>query len=107
MIPLEQLEAKFLIVKTTHHYHETDDFTQAQGIKFLCPLCYRRNNGPEGTHTIQVFFAERNVPASLVPRSGGWKATGSGYHDLTITPSIAVRCSDCEWHGFVTNGKAG
>lgn len=34
-----------------------------------------------------------------------WSMTGSGFHDLSVTPSVDASASG-HWHGFITNGKA-
>ena len=86
----------------------------AQGVLFLCPLCFARNGGRPGTHSILVPFANRGVPAAFEPKLPRWTASGTGIDDLTISPSIDLskdgaghpRPEGCLWHGFVRNGDA-
>lgn len=80
---------------------------EAQGIRFLCPACYEKNNGRVGTHAIDVTFADRGVPddSGSHNRDGKpsrWQVSGAGFDNLTLQPSIDCGC----WHGFVTNGEA-
>lgn len=83
--------------------------TDAQGLLFLCPLCFAQNHGPVGTHACEVSFEGRGV----LPEQGShntegkptrWNVAGSGFHDLTLTPSILLQ-GGCNWHGFITNGE--
>lgn len=75
---------------------------QADGVRFLCPTCFKKNGGAIGTETVIVWFADRNVPADVQPGPGRWQASGSSFDDLTLSPSVNV---DHEhWHGFVTAG---
>jgi hypothetical protein len=73
---------------------DTDDLTEAQGLRFLCPKC-------DPAHYILVWFKDKLVPTNEEP-NGRWTATGTGYLDLTLTPSINIL--SC-WHGFITNGS--
>lgn len=79
----------------------------AQGVLFACPC---------GQGMVQVPFANpRNAPA-CPPDHGPWNRehtarprwsmSGTGLHDLTITPSVDVggKGVSC-WHGWITNGK--
>ena len=74
---------------------KVDTFAEAQGITFTCPRCA---NG----HWIGVWFKDKGASAEAEPLHR-WAATGTGYDDLTLTPSINAG-SNC-WHGFITNGE--
>ena len=83
---------------------------EAQGLWFLCPLCFAQNHGNVGTHACEVTFEGRGV----LPEQGShnkegkptrWNVAGSTFADLTITPSIQLQ-GGCNWHGFITNGEA-
>lgn len=82
----------------------------AQGILFLCPLCFQQNNGSVGTHTVQVTFDGRGVESGQGTHNSAGKATrwrvdaGTGLDDLQLSPSILLEFG-CGWHGFV--GHAG
>jgi len=91
-----------------------DSLGEADGITFLNPREFVANNGPVGTSSVAVYFSGR--PANLVKGLNDedgkfirWGVSGTGYHDLTITPSIFVNPDRTDhpssWHGFVTNGE--
>jgi hypothetical protein len=106
---LAELEPQFTRIASPGHYEDVATLAEAQGVMFLCPKCFAKNGGNVGTHSIMVWFRDRGVPADEVPGPGRWIATGTGYEDLTTSPSINLENPDhvgCEWHGFVTNGEA-
>jgi hypothetical protein len=110
-IKLTELDAHFLKISNedSKSYHYIDDINQAQGIFFLCPLCFRKNNGPIGTHGIICWFQNRGVPDEMNPKPGRWNLQGTGLNDLTFVPpkSVSVKLtSGCGWHGFIRNGEA-
>jgi len=86
----------------TYHVYE-DELSKAQGIMFLCPECFKKNNGPVGTHSVICWFRDRGVPADAFPLPGRWVVTGTTYEDLTLSPSVLLT-DGCRWHGFVTGG---
>jgi hypothetical protein len=81
-------------------FHCAASLQEADGIEFDCPLC--------SDHRLHVYFQGRNVPPHLGKDSAGntarWSASGTGFEDLTLQPSILVKYP-CGWHGFVTNGE--
>ena len=83
---------------------ESEVMAIADGVLFLCPTCFKKNNGPVGTESVLCWFANKpHVPADAKPGPGRWSATGSSFDDLTLSPSVNV---DKEhWHGFITNGE--
>jgi hypothetical protein len=80
----------------------------ADGIKFLCPRCFRTNRGAYGTHNIILYFAGRNAPPHLGVDSQGrtnrWDIRGNDYCDLTLSPSIDL-VGGCKWHGVIEHGE--
>ena len=98
----------------TEYLHHVDTLAEAQGIQFLCPVCFQKNSGPIGTHAIEVAFADRGVldHQGSHNRAGApsrWSASGTSYSDLTTLPSILIdpalpACAG--WHGYITNGEA-
>jgi len=80
----------------------SEDVTAAHGILFLCPTCFKKNGGPVGTESVLVWFASRPVPPEAKP-TPRWGAAGSGFSDLSLSPSINV--AEGHWHGFITNGE--
>jgi hypothetical protein len=113
VVTLDQLEPRF-------GRHERDDdgreiwrpvstLAEANGILFLCPVCFRANGGPIGTHAVSVTFADRGVPDDLGSRNSQGKASrwvveGNTVADLTLRPSIHLAGPGCGWHGFITAG---
>jgi hypothetical protein len=57
-----------------------------------------------GTHMILIWFANRGVPDVCEP-TPRWTATGTGFDDLSVTPSINLAINREEWHGWITNGE--
>ena len=105
-IKLVDLEPQFLRVKTPgKEYIHADALLQAQGVRFLCPVCYTKNNGPVGTHQVLCWFAGTGVPDSEFPKPGRWKVTGTGFEDLTLHPSVHLSGPGCGWHGWIKNGE--
>lgn len=96
-------------VPVQHEIH-VNNLVEAQGIWFLCPECLVKNNGPVGTHMCDVTFEGRGA----TPDQGShdpdgkpvrWNVSGTGFGDLTLTPSIQVYCRpDGGWHGYITGG---
>ena len=84
---------------------------EAQGIRFLCPKCFKANGGPVGTHGVICWSRSRGAPEDATPLPGRWTLDGTGVDDLTINgdpPGNArsvLLLGGCEWHGFVTNGE--
>lgn len=80
----------------------------ADGVMYLCPLCFKNNGGPVGTHRVLNWFVGR-VPKDADPKPGRWIPHGTGLHDLTfVGPSSTsvLLAGGCNWHGFVRNGDA-
>lgn len=106
---LTELEPQFVTTPSPGRLHDVDTLAEAQGVMFLCPKCFATNGGPVGTHSLLVWFRDRGVPPDMSPGPGRWVASGSGYADLTLSPSINLETPDgsgCQWHGFITNGEA-
>jgi hypothetical protein len=81
-----------------------DTLAEADGIIFLCPLCYRKDN-----HSVICWF-EGKVSDDVKPGPGRWNPVGTGIDDITFVPgkktqSVALQ-GGCNWHGFVINGDA-
>lgn len=80
-------------------FHDVDAVSEADGITFLCPKCFAANGGSVGTHSIMIFFADRNAPPHLGTNKDGqtvrWRVAGTGYADLVTAPSI-LQQSGCQ-----------
>ena len=105
---LVDLDPQFVTLPAPGRLHDAATLAEAQGVLFLCPKCFAANNGPVGTHSLLVWFRDRGVPPEETPGPGRWVASGTGYADLTLSPSINLETPDgqgCQWHGFITNGE--
>lgn len=106
---LADLEACFL--RRVDHgegavYERVDSIAEADGVRFLCPKCYKANGGSQGTHGI-ICWQPGKVPDDARPGPGRWTFHGTGLADLTLrAKSSSVQLvGGCEWHGFVENGE--
>jgi hypothetical protein len=92
------------------HIPQAETIAEADGLWFLCPLCFAANGGPVGTHAVLCWFVGR-VPDDVDPKPGRWTPIGTGLHDLTFVPSAGrtqsvLLTGGCEWHGHVVDGSA-
>lgn len=85
---------------------------EANGIRFLCPKCFQKNNGPIGAHQIICWSRSLGAPDEARPGPGRWTFEGDDFSDLTLNgdPKGKARSiqisGGCGWHGFITNGIA-
>ncbi len=116
----EWFEAKFYgeISADGKSMRYLDSIDGAQGLFLWCPCGYGKPEFPLNAgrpHGVLIPFVNpRNAPP--VPADHGpvnktdgktrprWTMSGTGLHDLTITPSVDVGKDSC-WHGFITNGE--
>lgn len=120
---LRELDATFLKLLDPNgasHSLIGDQLAGADGVQFLCPLCFVKNKGRVGTHSVICWFS--HVPLHIDPKPGRWMPSGTGLDDLTFVPwaghstSVALNpdvpppkpgeIDVCRWHGFVTRGDA-
>lgn len=106
---LRDLNAKFERIEkcsyATYYVNEGTTIENADGICFLCPVCFEKNKGPIGTHAI-ICWRPR-VPAEMSPSPGRWEFQGTSIDDLTLvagSSSIKLE-SGCQAHFFVTKGE--
>lgn len=86
-------------------YRKVYTLEEADGIWFLCPLCYAKNGGEAGNHWHSIGFRGKCPTGSYTKGSDGqdtrWDVVGgTGLHDLQLSPSIQT-VGGCNWHGFV------
>jgi hypothetical protein len=96
-------------VVTVHYCKWVETLAEAQGIEFLCPVCFAKNRGAIGTHLCEVSFDGRGVkPGQGSHTEKGlpsrWTVSGTGLADLTLMPSIKLS-GGCAWHGYITRGE--
>lgn len=111
---LTELRPTFLTRLDDKNSKLTDSIGEADGIRFLCPKCFKENGGPVGTHSVICW--KPSVPQTTFPTPGRWNLVGTGYNDLSLvagSSSVLIKASEKEkaagiaehWHGFVTNGE--
>lgn len=111
---LTELEPKFLKRESDTLFRMVDTLGEADGLQFLCPVCWKANRGEVGTHGIICW--NPSVPQTTHPVPGRWSFEGTGFHDLSLvagSSSILIQASEQEkekgiqehWHGFVKNGE--
>lgn len=109
MPTLRELDGKFLKLSEDNSQSSIVDFlSDADGVMFLCPKCFKANKGKVGTHSVICWFVGK-VPDEVSPHSGRWNPSGTGLDDLTFVEPRACSVKligGCEWHGFVKNGSA-
>jgi hypothetical protein len=104
-VRLRELEPTFLRIESEGHYQMVDELP-ADGVQFLCPVCFHTNNGPIGTHSI-ICWAP-HVPQTEPPIPGRWELVGTSYDDLTLragSSSVLLQTAPCKAHFFVRNGE--
>lgn len=99
------------VTKMRAYWPFVKDIKDAQGIEFLCPLCFEKNKGKVGTHAVICWSRSKGVPDKASPGPGRWRLVGMGYNDLSLMEepgkSRSVKLEGgCNWHGFITNGEA-
>lgn len=118
---LRDLEARLVRYESRpdgEYQIDVASLSEAQGVVFLCPLCYQHNDGSVGTHGVAVTFTDRGVTDAQGSHGTNgnptrWKVEGgTTLDDLTLSPSILLEGGPhgapdgCGWHGFVRNGEA-
>jgi hypothetical protein len=85
---------------------------EAQGVRFLCPKCFKANGGAVGTHGVVCWSRSRGVPDGVQPGPGRWTLAGTDLEDLTLNGdppgqarSVQIN-GGCGWHGHITAGMA-
>lgn len=90
------------------YFQQVFDIKEAQGIEFLCPCCFEKNQGNVGTHVIICWFKDRGIPDTLHPKPGRWIPEGTNLDNLSfVGPGAAsvLLTGGCNWHGFIRNGE--
>jgi hypothetical protein len=82
---LSELEPTFLKAKTPTEYEIIDSLSEADGVSFLCPVCFIKNKGSRGTHSIVCW--RPHVSLDYSPRPGRWQFVGTSLADLSLDNS--------------------
>lgn len=115
MTRLREIDAQFLrrVVEPDGRvlHVKVDSIAEAQGVMFLCPLCFAKNGGRVGTHRVICWSRSRGIPDDAQPGPGRWALDGTGIDDLTLNadPPKTARSvqllGGCAWHECVTAGE--
>jgi hypothetical protein len=81
-VRLSELKPKFIKRMGGSYQDHAILISEADGIFFLCPVCFKANNGAVGTHGIICW--QPRVPAEITPGPGRWLLTGTSFEDLTL-----------------------
>lgn len=106
---LRELEARFQRRGyQVGRWREVDSISEAEGVQFLCPVCFEQNDGPVGTHSIMCWAPM--VGQEWTPGPGRWDLVGTSLDDLSLVAgSSSVKLPDgdgaCGAHFFVKNGR--
>lgn len=102
---LRDLEPQFLKIVSENSWRSDAAMGDCDGLFFLCPVCFRANNGPVGTHGIICW--KPHVPQTFHPTPGRWDMRGTGIDDLTLfagSSSIHLTGPGCGAHFHIANG---
>ncbi len=106
---LADLDPSFLKRDPDGGYRTVDSIIGADGIMFLCPVCFIRNKGAVGTHSMICW--QPHVPDTVYPKPGRWKFHGTDYSNLTLDNSAEKKSSSVKIEGsfnshfHITNGN--
>jgi len=79
-----------------------DGFDDAECILILCPLCFQKNKGAEGTHS--VFIPNPKMKRDFLGGHARWEMTGNDFNNLTVNPSVLLK-GTCDAHFWIKNGE--
>jgi len=103
---LLELEPQFLKRTPDTTWSHVDSISDADGIIFLCPVCFTANKGNVGTHSVICW--QPHVPQTVSRTPARWMFQGSNYDDLTLvaaSSSILLQDAPCAAHFFIRNGN--
>jgi hypothetical protein len=106
---LSELEPEFLKVIDDRTWQSKGVLlSEADGIFFLCPLCFKNNNGAIGTHGIICW--QQHIPQSENKTGPGrWNLVGTNFDDLTFigatSNSVLLTGPGCGAHFTVNKGE--
>ncbi len=108
-LTLADLNGRFYASTEPRHFQQVRKRKNADRVMFLCPACFRANDGPVGTHSIAIDFVGGRTPdADCVHNDKGqpvrWTASNDPIASLTLSPSIQI-IGGCNWHGWVQGGR--
>ena len=102
---LAELNPHFLKMISLTAWKVVRDINEADGVQFLCPVCFKNNGGEKGTHTMICWTPK--VPAEAEPGPGRWNFLGTGLEDLELkNGSSSVQLNGgCNAHFWIRGGE--
>lgn len=103
---LLDLKPRLLKIDAADSWEWIESVAEADGIIFLCPVCWTQNSGSVGTHSIICW--KPHVPLTRAPGPGRWNLVGSSLSDLSLragSSSVLLQGAPCKAHFFVENGN--
>lgn len=106
---LTELDPSWLMIIDENHYQRLAESAMPEncdGIIFLCPKCFRKNQGSRGTHSVICW--QPHVPQTTNPIPGRWAFLGNSFETLTLvagSSSISLTGDGCKAHFFIQEGK--
>jgi hypothetical protein len=104
-LTLLELEPHFLKRHDDRSWSRIESIDDADGLLFLCPVCFLKNHGSVGTHSIICW--QPHVPQTTKPVPGRWTFKGTSLQDLSLvakSSSIALQ-GGCQAHFFIQKGQ--
>ncbi len=105
--PLTDLRPQLLkIIDEKSWRNEGVSFAEADGLLFLCPVCFDACGGSVGCHSIICW--QPHVPQTITPIPGRWAFQGTSLEDLTLvagSSSIHLTGPGCGAHFYIRNGR--
>jgi hypothetical protein len=89
-----------------YYFHQVDKIEEADGIWFLCPKCFKENNGSIGTHSVAC-WRPRIPQNDHLTGPGRWELVGTSFDDLSLVanPTSVKIEGGCNAHFTVSKGE--
>lgn len=104
---LSELSPKWVRYIANNTWREDIGIVEAQGLRFLCPLCFAANGGARGTHSVLCW--KPSIPADVSPGPGRWdfSPASTSFENLTLVAgSSSVHLQGgCGAHFHINNGE--
>jgi len=88
------------------YFVEVQTISEADGIWFLCPKCFRDNGGNVGTHSVACW--RPSIPLSDdLTGPGRWELVGTDFNNISLVanPTSVQINGGCNAHFTVSNGE--
>jgi hypothetical protein len=105
---LIDLEPELLKISGHNAWRKGASIVDADGVMFLCPQCFKNNNGNVGTHMMICW--KPYVDPETTPKPGRWNLEGTNFEDFTIAAGPSGQSSvliqgGCNAHFYIRNGE--